>query len=94
MCVYVCIYMCVYVCIYIYIPGRVKPKTIIKMVQTASLHGTQCVRVGSKRLGSVWNCLWGHALKSSPGINRKSSRAVAWAKSLGGGGAEKGDLAN
>ena len=22
------------------------PKTIIKMVQTASLHGTQCVRVG------------------------------------------------
>ena len=26
----------------------------------------------SKRLGSVWNCLWGHALKRSPGINRKS----------------------
>ena len=25
----------------------------------------------SKRLGSVWNCLWGHALKRSPGINRK-----------------------
>ena len=25
---------------------RVIPKTIIKMVQTASLHGTQCVRVG------------------------------------------------
>ena len=22
--------------------------------------------------GSVWNCLWGHALKKSPGINRKS----------------------
>ena len=26
----------------------------------------------SKRLGSMWNCLWGHALKRSPGINRKS----------------------
>ena len=26
----------------------------------------------SKRPGSVWNCLWGHALKRSPGINRKS----------------------
>ena len=49
------------------------------MVQTASLHGTQCVRVGvdsaaqlSKRPGSVWNCLWGNALKRSPGIIRKS----------------------
>ena len=26
----------------------------------------------SKRPDSVWNCLWGHALKRSPGINRKS----------------------
>ena len=26
----------------------------------------------SKRPGSVWNCLWGHALKRSPGINHKS----------------------
>ena len=26
----------------------------------------------SKRPGSVWNCLWGHALQRSPGINRKS----------------------
>ena len=26
----------------------------------------------SKRPGSVWNCLWGNALKRSPGINRKS----------------------
>ena len=26
----------------------------------------------SKRPGSVWNCLWGHALKTSPGINSKS----------------------
>ena len=26
----------------------------------------------SKRPRSVWNCLWGHALKRSPGINRKS----------------------
>ena len=24
------------------------------------------------RPGSVWNCLWGHALKRSPGTNRKS----------------------
>ena len=26
----------------------------------------------SKRLGSVWNCLWGNAFKRSPGIIRKS----------------------
>ena len=26
----------------------------------------------SKRPGSVCNCLWGHALKRSPEINRKS----------------------
>ena len=26
----------------------------------------------SKRPGSVWNCLWGNALKRSPGIFRKS----------------------
>ena len=26
----------------------------------------------SKRPGSVWNCLWGNALKRSPWINRKS----------------------
>ena len=26
----------------------------------------------SKRLGSVWNCLWGNALKRNPGIIRKS----------------------
>ena len=26
----------------------------------------------SKRPGSVWNCLWGSALKRSPGIIRKS----------------------
>ena len=26
----------------------------------------------SKRPGSVWNCLWGHALKRSPGIYPKS----------------------
>ena len=25
-----------------------------------------------KRPGSVWNCLWGNALKGSPGIIRKS----------------------
>ena len=26
----------------------------------------------SKKPGIVWNCLWGHALKRSPGIIRKS----------------------
>ena len=26
----------------------------------------------SKRSGSVWNCLWGNALKRSPGIIRES----------------------
>ena len=45
--------------------------TLIKMVQTASLLGTH--ELGwefdsaaqiSKRPGSVWNCLWGHALKN------------------------------
>ena len=40
------------------------------MEQTASLHDS-AARL-SKRPGSVWNCLWGHALKRSPGINRKS----------------------
>ena len=25
-----------------------------------------------KGSGSVWNCLWGYALKRSPGINHKS----------------------
>ena len=106
---------------YLHAPlGRVIPKTIIKMVQTASLHRHACVRVGvwqcsptswahihpllelkndlelsfglrfdflftrvlgwesdsaarlSKRSGSVLNCLWGNALKRSPGIIRKS----------------------
>ena len=46
---------------------------------TASLHRHACVRVGVwqcsptvYRPGSVWNCLWGNALKRSPGIIRKS----------------------
>ena len=26
----------------------------------------------SKRPGNMWNCIWGHALKRSPGIIRKS----------------------
>ena len=49
------------------------------MVQTASLHGTHVLGLEfgsaaqlSKRPGSVWNCLWGNALKRSPGIIRKS----------------------
>ena len=59
---------------------RVIPKTIIKMVQTASLRrGMHALGLEfgsaaqlSKKPGSVWNCLWGNALKRSPGINRKS----------------------
>ena len=30
------------------------------------------LRVIPKTIISVWNCLWGNALKRSPGINRKS----------------------
>ena len=49
------------------------------MVQTASLHVTQCVRVGvwqcsptfQKAGWCMWNCQWGHALKY-PRINLKS----------------------
>ena len=54
----------------------VTPKTIIKMLQTASLLGMQvlgsefgCATHLWERPGSVWNCLWGHALLRSPGIN-------------------------
>ena len=60
-------------------PGQVIPKTIIKMVLTAFLLGMHALGLEfgsaaqlSKRPGSVWNCLWGHALKRSPGINRKN----------------------
>ena len=49
------------------------------MVQTASLHGTHALGLEfgsaarlSKRSGSVWNRLWGHSLKRSSGIIRKS----------------------
>ena len=49
------------------------------MVQTASLHGMHASRLEfgsaaqlSKRPGSVCNCIWGNALKRSPGIIRKS----------------------
>ena len=49
------------------------------MVQTDALHSTlalgqefDIVAQLSKEPDSVWNCLWGHALKISPGINRKS----------------------
>ena len=39
---------------------------------TKYLHKYARVARLSKRPGSVWNCLWGRALKISPGINRKS----------------------
>ena len=48
------------------------------MVHTASLLGTHTLgEFGSaarlsKKPGSVWNCLLGHAVKRSPGINHKS----------------------
>ena len=49
------------------------------MVQTASLLGMHALGLEfdsaaplSKRPGSVWNCLWRHALIKSPGINRNS----------------------
>ena len=43
------------------------------MVRTASLRleFSSAARL-SKRPGSVWNCLWGHALRRSPGVIRKS----------------------
>ena len=46
------------------------------MVQTVSLHMHACefgsAAQLSKRPGILWNCLWGNALKRSPGIIRKS----------------------
>ena len=55
------------------------PKTIIKTVKTTSLLCTHALGLEfgsgarlSKRPGSVCNCLWGHALKRSPGIRCKS----------------------
>ena len=49
----------------------------LKMVQTASLHGTQCVQMAVQPdclKGRVvcGTSLWGHALERSHGINRKS----------------------
>ena len=53
--------------------GLYQTKTIIKMVQSASLHVTQCIRVGVWQCSPTFQkCLWGHALKRSPVINRKS----------------------
>ena len=49
------------------------------MAQSASLHGTHALGKEfdsaaqmSKGPGCVWHYLWGHALKRSPGISRKS----------------------
>ena len=51
------------------IPGRVIPKTIIKNGSNClpAWHAALGKEFGSaaqlcKRQGSVWNCLWGHAL--------------------------------
>ena len=58
-------------------PGHTKDHH--KMVQTASLLGTHALGLEfgsapqlSKRPGSVWNCLWGNALKRSHGMICKS----------------------
>ena len=56
------------------------------MVQTASLQGTQCVRVGVWQCNptvlkagySVWNCLMLSALKISPGIIPGFLPSVTW----------------
>ena len=60
-------------------PCQVIPKTIIKMVQTAPLHGMNASGLVfgsaarlSKRLESVWNCLWEQTFKKDPGIICKS----------------------
>ena len=52
--------------------GWVIPKSIIKIVQTATLHGMQALGqecdnaallyIGKRPGTSVWNCLQGHAL--------------------------------
>ena len=59
--------------------GQVTPKTIIKWYKLPPCIGMHVLGLEfgsaaqlSKRLGSVWNCLWGNALKRSPGIIRKS----------------------
>ena len=58
---------------------RVIPKTFIKWYKLPPCIGTHALGLEfgsatqlSKRPGSVWNCLWGNALKRSPGIIRKS----------------------
>ena len=55
-------------------PDRVIPnEDHYKMVQSASLYVMQCIRVGVWQCSPTFQkCLWGHALKKSPGINRKS----------------------
>ena len=43
------------------------------MVQSASLHVMQCIRIGVWQCSPTFQkCLWGHALKKSSGINSKS----------------------
>ena len=43
------------------------------MVQSASLHVMQCIRIGVWQCSPTFQkCLWGHALKKASGINSKS----------------------
>ena len=49
--------------------GNLASATVL--VADGRLYSRDCVSP-LKRPGSVWNCLWGHALKRSPGISRKS----------------------
>ena len=52
-----CMHACMHVCMYV--------------CMYVCMHACMYVCM-SKRPGSVWNCLWGNALKRSPGIIRKS----------------------
>ena len=51
----------------------------INLIWTLTIINKTCTNLqlntefgSAARLSSVWNCLWGHELKRSPGINRKS----------------------
>ena len=56
--------------------ARYKLKGIVidkKNLHLQNLRNCQCSPTVYKRSGSKWKCLWGHALKRSTEIHRKSS---------------------